>query len=144
MTVFCGGVGPTTFWSFHTGDTSNEEWDTYLATFESAVRAGCTHLLTVTYNSTPPNAVQRKILAEQVNRYRLHKHAFVARSAVVRAVLTMLEWTTTKHHVERMFARPIEGIEWLMSDGAVSAAEVIESIRTGVPDGLLHPDLRPG
>lgn len=144
MGFFSSTVG-SVYWSFHEGRLSDEEWGAFLTSAEDAVERGCTNLLTVTYNSVPPNAVQRRKLADRMNRFRtVGKHAFVTTSAESRAVLTMLDWTTTKLHTERTFSNPIDGIEWLVEGQSVSSAEVVVSIRLAVPHDVLHPDLRPG
>ncbi len=117
MSIWSGEVDGC-FWSYHCGGVASSDWDAFiegLSAFLSENRTGKV-VYTVTYKADAPSAIQRKRLAELLERSgarRLAAHAFVSNSRVTRGVLTALGWFSAKKFEEKVFDDPIGGLVWL-------------------------------
>lgn len=137
------------FWSVHNGKISDSEWATYIAAVKDTFaryRAGDSGAgVTFAYEVVPPNAAQRKALAEVIigpgSQY-LGRHAFYSESVVTRSVLTALDWLVKKPYEERIFGNPIEAVQWASAGvvgGDVDA--VIDEIIEHVPASALPREI---
>lgn len=76
---------------------------------------------------TPPTAKQRRIASEKLRARRDEwarycvASAFVTPSAIVRGVMTAINWASPPPFAQRVFATVAEGEAWLMSFDGFSA-----------------------
>lgn len=147
MTIWTGRVGSCT-WTYGHGKINPGEWDTFIAGLRRSLTTEPRPItmLTVTHEAVPPNAAERKLLADLLRSGaadRVLAHALVTDSALVRGVLTALDWLVKKPFKETAFADPREAVRWLAGFAPdLHVTEVVLGIRAVVPEHALMPPLR--
>jgi hypothetical protein len=135
-------------WSYTHGKLTTPEWEAFVvATREDLTAAPpATTMLTVTCDVTPPNANERKLLADLLRSGaadRIIAHAFVTDSRIVQGVLTALEWLAKKPYKESVFTDVREATRWLATFAPeLSVTEIVLAIHASVPEPALLPALR--
>ena len=149
MAIFTGRVA-NCLWTYGHGKLSTAEWEAFVSGQRRVLRSAPrpTTMLTVTHEAVPPNANERKLLAEMLrsgDADSILGHAMVTDSALVRGVLTALDWVVKKPFKESVFGDAREAIRWLATiTPELRVTEVVLAITASVPPQLLMPSLRPG
>jgi len=146
MPFWSGRVG-NCLWSYAHDKASTSDWESYLAAHRRALTTAPrpTTMLTVVYQASPPNAGERKMLADMVrgSADAILAHAMVADTAIARGVLTALDWLVKKPFKESVFSDVREGVRWLTTfTPELRVTEIVLAIAAAVPHDALMPDLR--
>jgi hypothetical protein len=147
MTIWIGRVGSCT-WTYGHGKINAGEWDKFIVGLRGSLTTAPqpTTMLTVTHDAVPPNAAERKLLADLLRSGaadRIVAHALVTDSALIRGVMTALDWLVKKPFKESAFADPREAVRWLATfTPDLHVTEVVLGLRAVVPEALLMPALR--
>lgn len=132
-------------WSYFHGRWTDDTWPAYIAHFDRlfAVNPGRLSLLTITSETDTPSAAQRAELARWMKAHAelmnlVRASAMVMDSAVARGALTALNWVVSKPWTERVFARTIDGVQWLgQEDPSVVPHALLATLRLRIPDDEL-------
>ena len=120
--------------------------DALIARPPSLTMSAHSPMLTVTFEAIPPNASERKLLADMLrsgDADRVSAHAMVTDSALVRGVMTALDWVVKKPFKESAFADAREAVRWLATfTPELHVTEVVLAISAAVPAQVLMPSLR--
>jgi hypothetical protein len=147
MAIWTGRVGSCT-WTYGHGNLNPGEWDTFIVGLRRSLTTAPqpTTMLTVTHEAVPPNAAERALLAELLRSGaadKIRAHAMVTDSALVRGVMTALDWLVKKPFKESAFADPREAVRWLATFTTdLHVTEIVLGIRAVVPEHALMPALR--
>jgi hypothetical protein len=144
------GIVDGVYWSHHDDKVSDEEWARYVDTTRAALEplrgsGKRLSILTLAQRVEPPNAKQRRALADVIQSdlaQHVVRHAFLSDSVMLRGVLTALDWLVTKPYAERTFSDPMLALDWLHEAQAFDRQAVIGAIRGTVPAAVLHTGLR--
>lgn len=141
MPIWIGKSGPV-LWSVHLDEVSKTDWAEYVGGVRSQVEAlhaanARGALLTISWESSVPDANQRRLLAETIrdtHSWRLAVHGFVSDSVLARGALTAVAWLTKKPYEERAFGDALEAMTWIASSvEGVDVRAIVRDIKQGVP-----------
>jgi len=147
MPIWMGRAKDCT-WSYTVGKLTTAEWGTFVATLRDELTRPpqASTILTVTHQVTPPNADQRKLLADLLRSGAADKvkaHAFVTDSRIAQGVLTALDWLVKKPYKESVFTDARDSVRWLATfSPELTVTELVLSIVAIVPEHALMPALR--
>jgi hypothetical protein len=148
VAIHCGTTS-NCYWSYHVGEVSAAAWNRFVERgcrfiVELAGRSQQGVLLTLTRRATPPDATQRKQLADALSRTpeakRILGHAFVSDSREMLLVLKALDWLVRKPYPEQAFSDAAEAIDWLTARMPnLDARALRDAMRGAIPASSLDP-----
>jgi hypothetical protein len=137
------------WWFYYTGPCTEETWDQYLEMVKRMLDSWQpATLLCLAHRADAPNPLQRKKMADFINRNRielrrLDRFALVVDSVLHRGAITAINWLVGKPFDERVFNSPLAAIKWLAEPHAeLDREEIRTAIVAQVPQASLWHSLR--